>query len=231
MDTTQAKEISDKIIGQVFGYQNPFSLDQILAKFAFDVRLPQQVYETETNQPTWAQSINPTKFIKHSSTFEKAEGYYEREKRPIQSVQDILTFWAETNEMSTERQFDSLNVAESDDVRMSENVYRSQNIENSKNILFTDGALNSEFLMASQRSQSSNFCIRLEDSNECSNSFGVTWSKKISNSLFIQDCANMQDSMFCSHINSKRFWIANMPFEEAEYRQIRDMVVRWILTA
>lgn len=41
----------------------------------------------------------------------------------------------------------------------------------------------------------------------------------------------MQDSMFCSHMNSKRFCIANMQFEEAEYKQIRDMVVRWVLAS
>lgn len=230
MDTAKAKEIVDKVIGQVFGYQNPLSLEQVLAKFAFDIRLPQQVYESKTNEPTWAQSINPSKFIKFSTTWDAPEGFFERPKRPINSIQDILTYWAETNHMATERQLDSLNVAESDDVRHSENVYRSQNIENSKNIVFTDGATNSEFLVASQRSQTSNFCIRLEDSGECSNSFSTTWSTKVSNSFFIQDCANMQDCMFCSHLNSKRFWIANMPYEEAEYRQIRDMVIRWILT-
>lgn len=174
MDTNIAKQIVDKVFGQVFGYNNPLTLEQVLAKFAFDVRLPQQVYETETNEPTWAQSINPTKFIKHASTLEKPEKYYEREKRPINSMQDILAYWSETNAMATERYMDSLNVAESDDIRFSENVFRSQNIERSKNIVFTDGALNCEYLVGSQRSQASTFCVRVEDSNQCANSFNVT---------------------------------------------------------
>lgn len=41
----------------------------------------------------------------------------------------------------------------------------------------------------------------------------------------------MFECMFCSHITNKKFCIANMQFEEAEYRKIKDMVVRWMLTA
>ena len=61
MDATQAKEILDKIIGQIFGYQNPLTLEQAMTKFAFDLRLPQQVYDGTTNESTWASSINPTR--------------------------------------------------------------------------------------------------------------------------------------------------------------------------
>jgi hypothetical protein len=231
MNDDAAKLILDKIVGQVFGYKNNFTLDQFISKFAFDIRLPQQVYDVSTNEPTWASSVNPTKFIKFENTHKKPEDYYIRPKRPINSIQDILGYWNETNETSTERYLDSLNVSESDDVRHSENVYRSQNVESSKNILFTDGAYNSEFLAASQRSQASTFCIRLEDSGECANSFSVSWSNNVSNSIFVQDCSNMQDCMFCSHMNSRQFYIANMPFEKEEYIKIRDMVVRWVLTA
>lgn len=231
MNQQNAKEILDKIVGQVFGYQNPFSLEQFQAKFAFDVRLPQQVYDSTTNEPTWASSTNPVKFLKFENQFKMPEGTFEKPKRPINSIQDILAYWSETNLMATERYLDSVNVIESDNIRRSENVYRSQDVENSKNIIFSDGAFNSEFLAASQRSNSSSFNIRVEDSGETSNSFSVVWSTKVSNSFFIQDCANMQDCMFCSHLNSKRFWIANMPFEEQEYYKIKDMVVRWILTS
>lgn len=231
MDAQAAKLIIDKIVGQVFGYQNPLSLEQFHNKFAFDLRLPQQVYDNLDNTPTWASSITPGKFIRFGHVFELPENYFEKEKRPINSVQDILKYWSETNIMAAERYMDSINVAESDDITGSENVYRSQNIGTSKNVVFTDGAFNCEYIAACQRSNTSSFSIRVEDSNNISNSFSVNWSKNISNSLFIQDAANLQDCMFCSHITSKRFWIANMPFEEVEYKKIRDMMVRWILTS
>ena len=231
MDSQVAKAIVDKVIGQVFGYNNPLSLEQVLAKFAFDIKLPQKVYDSTTNEPTWATSANPVKFVSFENSIKLPPEYWEKPTRPINSIEDLLGFWAETNVMASERYLDSINVAESDDVRHSENVYRSQNIEGSKNIVFVDGARDAEFLVASQRSQASNFCIRLEDSGECSNSFNVQWSTKITNSMFIQNCANMQDSMFCSHLNSKRFYIANMQYSETDYKRIKDMVVRWILTA
>ncbi len=230
MDANTAKVIIDKIVGQVFGYKNPLTLEQFMTKFAFDIRLPQQVYDSTTNEPTWAESTNPVKFMSFANTMKTPDGFFEKPKRPINSIEDILAYWNETNYMASERYMDSLNVAEADDVRHSENVFRSQDVEASKNIVFSDGLRNSEYMAACQRSQNSSFCIRLEDSGESANSFSVNWSKNIANSYFIQDCSDMQDCMFCSHLNSKRFWIANMPFEEAEYRKIKDMVIRWILT-
>jgi hypothetical protein len=230
MDAQVAKLIIDKIVGQVFGYKNPLSLEQFMAKFAFDLRLPQQVYDNIDNTPTWASSITPGKFIRFGHVFELPENYFQKEKRPINGVEDILKYWSETNIMAAERYNDSINVAESDDVTQSENVFRSQNILNSKNVVFTDGSFNSEYIAACQRSNTTTFSIRVEDSNNVSNSFSVNWSKNISNSIFIQDAANLQDCMFCSHITSKQYWIANMPFEKEEYLKIKDMVVRWILT-
>lgn len=231
MDATQAKAILDKIVGQVFGYQNPFSLEQFMQKYAFDVRLPQQVYDATNNQPTWAQSTNPTKFTTLKNAWDRANtGGWEMPKRPLNSLQDILAAWNDVNYTATEREMDSSNVAESDNTYFSENVYRSLDVHKSKNVLFSDAAIECEYVAATQRSQTSTFCIRLEDSQRCANSFEVSWSDSVTNSFFIHDCKNVSDSMFCSHIGEKRFCIANMQFEEAEYRRLRDLVIRWILT-
>ncbi len=232
MNDTAAKEILDKVVGQVFGYQNPLSLEQAMQKFAFDVRLPQQVYDSTTNKPTWAQSTNPSKFITMDNAHNRSGiDDWLVPKRSLQSIQDILTAWGETNFMATERQLESSNVAQSDNIYNSENVYRSVDVHLSKNVLFCDAAIQSEFVVACQRSNTLSFCIRAEDSKECSNSFNVIWSAKVANCFFVQDCYDLTDCMFCSHITSKRFCIANMQYEEAEYRQIRELVVRWILTS
>lgn len=228
MNAVEAKQILDKVVGQVFGFQNPLTLEQAMQKFAFDVRLPQQVFDASDNSPTWAQSTNPSKFIKIENARTSETGIMQ--PKPLNSLQDILAAWNEINYTTTERQIDSLNFAESDNVYFSENVFRSQDIRRSKNVLFSDGATDSEYVIASQRSGDNTFCIRIEDSGECSNSFNVSWSTKITNSLFIHDCANMQDSMFCTNMKDGRFCIANMQFEESEYRRLREMVVRWVLT-
>jgi len=231
MDATKAKEILDKVMGQVFGYQNPYSLDQFLQKYAFDIRLPQQVYDATTNQPTWAQSTNPVKFITMQSAWDRDNGGgWQMPKQALNSIEDILAAWNNVNFTATEREIDSSDVAESDNTYFSESVYRSLDCTRSKNIIFSDGLQDCEFIAAGQRSQTSSFCVRLEDSQKCSNSFNVSWSGSIVNSLFIHDCKNVSDSMFCSHMSEKRFCIANMQFEEEEYKRLRELVVRWILT-
>lgn len=231
MNATEAKQILDKIIGQICGYQNPLSLEQFMQKFAFDVRLPQQVFDSTDNSPTWASSTNPTRFIKQETVLARYrinDGF--KEKQPINNLNDLLGLWNEINYFTTERQIESLNVGESDCVLKSENVYRSQDIRRSKNILLSDGIEDSEFIAASQRSGGNAFCIRVEDSGECSNSFGVSWSSKITNSFFIHDCSDIADSMFCSGIKGRQYCIANMQFEKEEYEKLKQQVVQWILT-
>ena len=48
MSPEEAKQVLDKIVATVFGYENPLSLDDAMRKFAFDLRLPQQVYDYTT---------------------------------------------------------------------------------------------------------------------------------------------------------------------------------------
>lgn len=237
MTTAEAQTLLDKIVGQVFGFQNPLTLEQFMQKFTFDVRLPQPVTDTTDGSTTWAQSTNPSRFVK----MENARGLslggaspetdYLRPARPLHSMEDIMAAWNEINLTTTERYKDCLNVSESDNIYYSENVYRSQDIHKSKNILFSDGVSGSEFVVASQRSGDSTFCIRIEDSGNCTNSFNVSWSGNITNCFFMHDTGDMQDSMFCTNIKGKRFCIANMQYDEAEYKRLKDIVARWVLTS
>lgn len=237
MNEAQAKQLLDKIIGQVFGYQNPLSLEQFMQKFTFDIKLPQQVVDAIDGSVTWASSANPTKFVKMDNARGVEMGGaskdtdYLRPKRQLNSMDDIIAAWNEIHFMTTERQIESLNIGQSDNIIRSENVFRSQDVQNSKNVLFSDGVHNSEYIAAGQRSGNSTFCIRIDDSGDCSNSFNVAWSSKINNCFFISDAADMQDSMFCTNIKGKRFCIANMEYTEQEYNQYKEMVVRWILTS
>jgi hypothetical protein len=232
MNETVAKQILDKIVGQIFGFQNPLTLEEAMKKFAFDVKLPQQVFDSTTNEPTWAQSASPAKFITMSNARKRSSvDDWILPKKPLNSLQDVIDAWADTNYMATERSIESANIAECDNIYNCENIYRSQDCGESKNLLYCDGVRTSEFVAASQRSHALSFCLRVEDSKESSNSFGVVWSGKIANSFFIQDCYGVTDSMFCSHISSKQYCVANMQLTEAEYKKVREMVIHWILTS
>lgn len=237
MSPTEAQALLDTIIGQVLGYKNPLSLEQFMQKFAFDIRLPQQVTDATDGTVTWAQSTNPTRFVKLQNArgmelgggTEKTD--YLRPARSLTGMEDILEAWGEINLTTTERQIESLNIGQSDNIDKCENVFRSQDVKRSKNVLFCDGLGDSEYAAACQRSGNITFCIRADDSGDCTNCFNVSWSGKLTNCLFMHDTGDMQDSMFCTNISGKRFCIANMQFDETEYRRLRDIVVRWILTS
>ncbi len=223
--------ILDQICANVFGYKNPFTPEQFLQKFGFDVRLPKEINDSTDGTPTWAQSVNPTKFITIDNARKRSEiDDWVIPKRPINSVEDILAIWNETNYAATERQIECENVFQSDNVYNSQWIYRSMDIHFSKNVFASDTCRKLEYVACSQRSNTSTYSIRIEDSGECSNSFNVIWSGKISNCLFINDCHDMYKSMFCSHMSGKKFCIANMQFTEEEYNHWEKLVKEWILS-
>ncbi len=231
MNEQKAKEILDTVVGQIFGYQNPLSLEQAMTKFAFDIRLPQQVYDTSSGEPTWAATMSKNNYLTLGSVNKRNESNGGlREKRTIASINDVLSAWNEVNYVMAERAIGSQNYAESDGVYHSENVYRSIDIRKSKNILFSDGVDASEFIVAGQTSKSSQYCIRIEDSKNISNSFNVIWSNKITSSMFIQDSYDLYECMFCTHLAGKKFCIANMQYDEAEYRKVKELVIRWVFS-
>ncbi len=222
------KEISDKIFTNIFNCNNPFTSKELLEKFSFDVKLPQEVKDSITGESTWAESINPTKFVSQLNSWKRDS--WMQEKTEVNGIDDIINMWQKVNYTTTERNYNSENVFESDTIYSSENVIRSSNCNECKNIIYNDGCHHCEYVMSSQRSGECSFCIRVDDSANCVNSYNVACSGKISNSLFIQDCNSLHECMFCAHISNKRFCIANMQFEEEEYYEIKKQVIKWILS-
>lgn len=230
MNNSQAKELLDRIVGAVFGYQNPLDLEQAMSKFAFDVRLPQQVYEVDGGNPTWAASMGQQRYRTYDNIkkdIDKNDGM--QPYQTLDSLQDVMKAWEQVNYAMSERQINSNTVAQSDGVYSSSGVYRSINIKKSKNILYSDGLDQCENIVAGQTSRACKNSIRVEDSKHVEHSFNVIWSNKITNSMFIQDCFDLYECMFCTHLAGKKFCIANIQLEEAEYRRIKDLVIRWVL--
>ena len=63
MNETKAHEIINKIFINIFDRETNLTLDEILEKLAFDIKLPKQVNDSTTNEITWADSINSGNFI------------------------------------------------------------------------------------------------------------------------------------------------------------------------
>ncbi|MBL8031206.1 MAG: hypothetical protein JNK33_02690 [Candidatus Doudnabacteria bacterium] len=232
MKRQEAQGVLEKIMQQVFGRKNPYDLDSFMQKYAFDVRLPSEVYDSTTGEATWASSTNSAQFITLNNARARGEvDEYMLPKRPLGTVQDVLEAWVLTNQTSTERYIDSINVHESDCINSCENVFRSQDCTRSKHVLYSDGAVDCEFVAAVQRSIRTSFSLRVEDSQNIANSFSVVWSNKVNQSLFINDCFDVSDCLFTSHLAGKQYCVANMQYTKEEYTKIREMVVDWILKA
>jgi len=232
MNDKIALEIVNKIFNNVFDENNLYSLEELLEKLAFDVKLPKQVHDSTTNEITWADSINNSKFITNTNMVKRdiSEGWI-LPKKEINNLQELINIWNTINLTTTERVYDSINVIKSDTIYKCENVYRCSDCNSSKNIIYCDSCVTSEYILASQRSGTCSFCIRTDDSKNCSNSYNVICSNKVSNSLFIQDCFNLYECIFCAHIANKKFCIANMQFEEDEYYEIKKTIIKWILNS
>ena len=232
MNDKLALEIINKIFSSVFDKNNSFSLEELLEKYAFDITLPKQVNDSITNEITWADSINSGKFItnKNMEIKDNKDGWM-LPKREINNLQELIDIWNSINLTTTERVYDSINVCKSDTIYRSENVYRCTDCSESKNIIYCDSCSNCNYTLASSRSSNCDFCIRTDDSKDCSNSYNVICSNKVKNSLFIQDCFDLYECMFCSHISTKKYCIANMQFEEEEYYEIKKTIIEWILNS
>lgn len=229
MNKQYTKQIINEIFENVFGCKCNLDIEAVREKFAFDIKLPNKVLDGVTGEVTWAESINPTNFITQVNMRKYAEykGWM-RNKKTINSLEDILNYWKKINYTTTERYYESINVSESDTIYNCENVFRCLDCRKCKNIVFSDGCANSEYLVACQRTANSTYSIRVDDSSDCSNCYNVICSSKISNSFFIQDCNNLYECMFCSHISNKEYCIANMQFEKDEYFVIKNEIVNWI---
>lgn len=230
MKDKETLETVNKVFMSIFGEKSPYDLEGILTEFAFDVKLPQKVMDSTTGEETWSSSINQTRFItqENMENFNHGNGWMLK-KREISSLEDVLKIWKKINYTTTERVYDSTNVSQSDTIYSCENVYRCNDCRKCKNAIYLDGCGTCEFMIASQRSGNSSFCLRVDDSANCTSSYNVICSAKISHSFFIQDCDNLHECMFCSHISNRKYCIANMPFEKEEYFAIKTEIVKWIL--
>ena len=98
MNDAKALEIINKIFKSVYDTSNNSSIDTILEKYAFDIKLPKQVNDSTTNEITWADSINSGKFITNKNMEKKDEKTgWMLPRKEINDLQDLLDVWNTIN--------------------------------------------------------------------------------------------------------------------------------------
>lgn len=234
MTKQTALQTAFKILKQVFHTVDEATLKNLTLKkieeeFSFDIPKAEEKICALTGEITYAFFSKEERVASQKAIAEefKKTGWM-REKRPLKSIEDILKAWEEIKIYTAEKNINSKDFAKSDSIYNSRNVYKSVSIFDSRDIIFCYKIFNSAFMLASRDSSNCSFGIRVNESINCSNCFEVSWSNKVSNSLFIHDSYDLYESMFCSHLKSKRYCIANMQFEKEEYFGLKRRMEEWI---
>lgn len=230
MNKEESTTVANSIFYNIFGVQTNYTMEEITQKYAFDFKRPVCVKDSFTGQETWTDIPKYERYITQTNMEHcgNKRGWM-FENKEFKSLQEIMEQWNKINYMTTERYFNSIDVHESDTIYDSNSVYRSTSCSKCNRIIFCDNCVSCELTVASQRSLGCVNCIRVDDSGNCSNSYNVICSKKIANSFFIQDCSDLYECMFCSHISNRRFCIANSQCSEKNYYAIKKVVIDWIL--
>ncbi len=230
MDQQKIKQIADYVFKDVFSQDNPYSLSQLEKKFAFDVPLANKVACALSGKDTWSFSAESKLIASQKAITERfKKDEWMRKKRPTSSMKELLKYWQEINYITGEKYINSRDAAESDGIYNSAFVYKCVSIFDSRNIIFSYKIFDCNYMLASRDNSSCTLGIRIKESVYCSSCFELSWSNKVSKSMFIHDCFDLYECLFCSHLRSKKYCIANMQFEKEEYLKIKKMVVDWVL--
>ena len=230
MNADKAKQISDDIFKDVFGFDNPFTLEELRRKFAIDITSPKKVTCALSNNPTWTTYSNEEKIASQAAIAERFKrDEWTPKKKSLNTISDILKAWEDVNYLTAEKYINSKEVGESDGIYNSSSVYQSLSIFDSKNIIFSYKIFDCNYMLASRDNSSCTLGIRMKENIFCSSGFEVSWSNKVSRSMYIHDCIDLFECLFCSHIRSKKYCVANMQFEKEEYLELKKLVIDWIL--
>ncbi len=230
MDEKKAKGIVDYAFKDIFGRPNQFSLDEVQERFAYDLNVPRKVKESLHDKDTWTVNKKAKKFMTSDDvTIALGKNSWEKPKKRLGSMEDVLDNWRKINYFATEKEINSTDIAKSESIYQSSSVYGSTRVVDSKNVIFSEYIFSSQYIVASLYNVYSTAAMRIFDCETTSSSFAVEWSAKVSKSMYILNCIDMHECLFCSNLQSKKYCIANMQFTKEEYLPIKEMVIDWTL--
>lgn len=217
------KQVGESVLKQVLGVSIPLS-----EKLAEGIPLPEKGKSSISGETVWVADRKEDKLISQNETAERFKKGGWMRTGPMENMQDVLKGWEEVNYEVASRSVNSVNVEESDGIYNSQGVYRSSSIFDSKNIVWSYKLFNCQYMLGSRDDSACSFGVRVRESIYCSHCFEVSWSHKVSRSMFIHDCTDLTECLFCSHLRSKKYCVANVQLSEDEYFRVKKTVVEWI---
>ncbi len=230
MDTKEAKKIVDYVFKDVFGMDNPFTLEETRQVFAYDIPLPEKIKSMTGADYTWGIFDKSEKIISFTENLEQSgKTDFMQPKKNVKSMDDFLKEWERLNYHVGGRYLDSKDVSESDGIYESSSVYRSSLQFGCQNIVYGYRNRNSKYLVASWDNGESTSGIRFNQNKYCTSGYDIVWSAKVSKSMYIRDSVDLYECIFCTSLKSKKYCIANMQFEKEEYFKMKKMIVDWTI--
>ncbi len=153
-----------------------------------------------------------------------------RPKADLKNMNDIFKVWNDISFSIGGRAENSTEYVESDNVYYSTEVYCCSKIISSQKCVFCVDVVNDRYCVACSYAWNSTSVIRALDSRApLSQSFALNWCGRISKSMYLSNCMDMYECLFCTNMRGKKYCIANMQFTKEEYEPIKQMVIDWTI--
>lgn len=226
----------NKVFGEIYktvwedifpGFERP-DIEKFRELYTKDIILPKKYTSAHGGETVYCSPEYGYKRFISSAELEKHRQMddFMVEPKPIHSLADVLQEMKDLALFRGSRMLNSDIVEESDDIYSSSYIYGSTHLYSCQKMMFCNNDKTSEYLLASKGSGDSAFGMRIIDSGGVSHSFDVTWSGKCANSYFCHSSVDLRDCMFCFHLTSKQYCIANMQFTKDEYMKLKDVILR-----
>ena len=172
----QTLAVVQEIFQAIFMQDNPYTLSELRTKFASSLQLPELVTDSTTGEPTYSILPGAAQYITCANSEKRSDtnGWILTDKSPTSDIDQLEKIWHDINSITTERVFNSENVHASDPIYNCTNIYSSTNCGDSHYLIYCSGTFRSRYALASKRSDTLNYCINVDDSNSCTNSYQVT---------------------------------------------------------
>ena len=191
-----------------------------------DLTLPQE-FKSDTNKKVFASpEYGYKKFISMSEDVKRIEESRVEKGIEFDSWDQAIREAKKVAYFSAERQINSEFVNSSDDVYSSSYIFNSTHIFSCQKLISCNNCFESDYLAASKGSRGCNFGVRLIDCVNTNTSFECSWLANCSRVYFSHSCEDLTDCMFCFHLKSKQFCIANMQYSKEEYEKIRELLLK-----
>ena len=211
---------------QLFGEGASLSLEDGAKLFSYGIEIPEK--RKTVGGGTTYTNYGGERYVNQKEVEALTETGHMFPEEKIESMEDMQRLYSNLRSFLGDKSIDAQNMEKSDNVLASSYVFMSTNIVECKNVGFSYSLFRCEYLYGSKNMDSCSFSLRCQDSRLLNNCFEVSWSAKCTDSMFCHNSFDLRDCLFCFHLASKQYCIANRQYTREEYLRIKGMLLDYL---